>query len=142
MEVAYQSKNKYVLIFEKGEDFKETFLEFLKEENIESAFFYGLGGFLSVEIAFYDLEGEKEYLTKEIEGPFEVANVVGNVSLQEGELSIHNHVTLGRGDYKSRAGHLVNGIVGGTLEVKLDVLEEGEPLTREFDEETGLDLLG
>lgn len=140
MKIIYQSSVELIITFEKGEHYKESFEEFLEETGIESAFFSGVGGFLEAELAYYDLEDEK-YISKNFDdGPYEVTNLTGNISTQDGEIVIHNHVTLGDEDYNSIAGHLNNAVVGGTLEIYLKIID-GDALKREEDKDTGLDLL-
>ncbi|NIN72544.1 MAG: DUF296 domain-containing protein [Gemmatimonadetes bacterium] len=61
------------------------------------------------------------------------------MALQEGELLVHTHVTLGRRDYSVVGGHLREGIVRPTLEV---ILHAGsEPLQRAVDPKYGLPAL-
>lgn len=140
MKIIYQSDVELIITFEKGEHYKESFQEFLEETEIESAFFSGIGGFLEAELAYYDLEAE-EYISKKFDdGPYEVTNLTGNISTQDGKVKIHNHVTLGDSSYNAIAGHLNSGVVGGTLEIYLKIID-GNALHREEDEDTGLDLL-
>ena len=140
MKIVYQLKNNYVLRFNKGERYLDEFKKFLEEEKITSAFFYGLGGFLEVEIAFYDLD-KKKYISKKMDGPFEVASLIGNVAENKNGIVIHNHVVLGDSNYRAFAGHLVDAVVGGTLEIYVTKLNEGGKLKRELDKGTGLNLL-
>lgn len=124
-----------MLVFKKGDNFLEKLNKKLAAQNITSAFFYGFGGFLEAELAFYDLE-KKKYLTKTFaKGPYEVLNVTGNVA---GEV-IHCHATLGDRKYRAFGGHVQRAVVGGTLE--LNVLQLEQSLQRSRDEETGLNLL-
>lgn len=140
MKIIYQSDVELIIIFEKGEHYEESFKEFLEETGIESAFFSGIGGFLEAELAYYNLEKE-EYITKNFDdGPYEVTNLTGNISTKDDEVVIHNHVTLGDKDYNAIAGHLNTGVVGGTLEIYLKIID-GDALKRGKDDETGLDLL-
>jgi len=124
-----------VFIFKKGDNFLEEFKKKLKEKNITSAFFYGLGGFMEAELSFYDLE-KKEYLKKTFsDGPYEVLNATGNVA---GDF-IHCHATLGDKNYQAIGGHVESATVGGTLELNVVQLEES--LQRSPDNDTGLNLL-
>lgn len=126
-----------VIHFRKGDDFLKEFKEFLKKNRVNSGFFYGLGGFLKAELAFYDL-AKKKYLKKKFSGPFEVLSLKGNVAQGEDDIIIHAHVVLGKKDFGTFGGHLLNATVGGTLEINLD---EGGFMERNFDEGTGLNLL-
>lgn len=141
MELVYNENSEFVLVFEKGEHYMESFEMFLKDSGIDSAFFHGLGGFTEAKLSFYDLEDE-EYKTKKFgDGPYEVASLIGNVSKKDGEIMVHNHVVLGDREYNTVAGHLESAVVAGTLEIHINVLEEGEGLKRKPDKETGLDLI-
>lgn len=126
-----------VIIFKKGDDFLPKFKEFLKRNRVNSGFFYGIGGFQKAEIAFYDM-AKKKFLKKKFTGPFEVLSITGNVSRLNNDVAIHAHVALADKDYKVIGGHLVNATVKATLELKLS---ETEILERDFDEETGINLL-
>lgn len=126
-----------VIAFRKGEDFQKTLKNFLERNRINSGFFYGIGGFLKAELAFYDLK-TKEYKNKKIPGPLEVVSLVGNVAQGAKGVIVHAHAALGKKDFSMIGGHLVNAIVGGTLELKLT---QTEMLERKFDDETGLNLL-
>ncbi|MEX2436605.1 MAG: DUF296 domain-containing protein, partial [Candidatus Paceibacterota bacterium] len=138
MKVVYKKEKEIVLVFKKGDDYNVELKSFLEKENINSAFFYGIGAFLDAEIAYYNLDSN-EYENKKIKGPLEVASLMGNISQMDDELIIHNHVVLGDRDFKTYSGHLVNGVVAGTLEIKLTVLDN--ELKRLKDEETGLNLI-
>lgn len=126
-----------VVIFKKGDDFLPKFKEFLKRNRVNSGFFYGLGGFLKVELAFYDL-AKKRYLKKKFSGPFEVLSIKGNVSQSDDDVFMHTHVVLGKKDFGTFGGHLISATIGGTLELELS---EVEFLERKLDKETGLNLL-
>lgn len=125
-----------VIKFKKGDDFSSKMKEFLVRNRINSGFFYGLGGFSEATIAFYDLK-KKKYLKKKFKGSFEVLSISGNVAQGE-EVVIHAHVVLGDKSFKTFGGHLMDAVVGGTLELKFS---QTEMLERAHDDETGLDLL-
>lgn len=139
MVIIYKNNKEYVLRFDKGDKYLQELKNFLDKEKISGAFFYGLGGFLEAEIAFYDLKS-REYINKKIEGPLEVASLHGNAAESEEGLVVHNHVVLGDKDYRAYAGHLVDGVVGGTLEIYLTKLGKDDKIKRIKDEETGLNL--
>lgn len=124
-------------ILKKGDDFTGKFREFLKRNRVNGGFFYGLGGFLKVELAFYDLR-TKKYNKKKFIGPFEVLSIKGNIAQGEDDIVVHAHVVLGDKNFKTFGGHLINATIGGTLE--LNIVDAGM-LERKFDDETGLNLL-
>lgn len=126
-----------ICVLKKGDDFNEKLLEFLKRNRVNSGFFHGLGGFLKVELAFYDLR-TKKYNKKKFIGPFEVLSIQGNIAQGDDDIVVHAHVVLGDKNFKTFGGHLINATVGGTLE--LNILDAGM-MDRKFDDETGLNLL-
>ena len=139
MKIIFKGRDCYLLRFDKGENYPFSLINFLEKEKVKNAFFYGLGGFLEAEIAYYDLE-KKKYLSKKFKGPFEVASLIGNVAFKEKELIVHNHVVLGYRNFNTISGHLLNAKIGGTLEIYL-VKIKGKKIKRVFDKETGLYLL-
>lgn len=127
------------VIFKKGDHFLRVFKKLLEEKGIKGGFFYGLGGFTKVILAFYDLK-KKKYVTRKFKnGPFEVLSLTGNAAVDEkDEMVIHAHAVLGKRDFRTVGGHLIEGIVGGTLEI---FINETERLKRRHDEATGLRLI-
>lgn len=123
--------------FELGEHYPAIFVKFLKKNKIEGGFFAGLGAGTDPEIAFYDLKKEK-YLTKRFKGDLEVLNLTGNISKSGKETVIHQHITLGKKNFETVGGHLMDMRVGGTLEIFLTATI---PLKRAKDAATGLNLL-
>ncbi len=128
----------YVVRLEDDEIFPNKFLEFLSARGVKRGSFTGIGAMRRTCIAFFDTES-KEYLDREFDEQMEVLALVGNLALQDGELLVHTHVTLGRRDYSVVGGHLREGIVRPTLEV---ILHAGsEPLQRAVDPKYGLPAL-
>jgi predicted DNA-binding protein with PD1-like motif len=64
---------------------------------------------------------------------------VGDITLKDGQPSIHAHVVLGKRDGTAHGGHLLEAHVRPTLEVILT--ESPAHLTRRFDEASGLALI-
>lgn len=138
MKVIQDSQSYSVIRFEKGERLLETFRVWLASRDIKGAFFYGLGGALSLRVGSYDIT-TKEYTFKEFSGEhFEVLNLVGNVALLEENIKIHSHISFSDSQFCSYGGHLEELEVGATLELYLHILE---PLVRQGNEEVGLALL-
>src|SRR3989338_6715284 len=107
-----------ICVLKKGDNFTEKFREFLLRNRVNGGFFYGLGGFSKVEIAFYDLR-IKKYNRKKFVGPFEVLSLEGNIAQGEDDIAVHAHVVLEDKNFKTFGGHLINATIGGTLELNL-----------------------
>lgn len=127
---------EFVARLETGRDWRREIERMADDEAIDAAFFFGLGAVMDAEVWFYD-QDDKEYQSVEFDEPLEVANCVGNVSWLDDDRFAHTHATLSRPNGQALAGHLNAGTVfAGELYVR--AFEE--PLEREFDETTELDL--
>lgn len=127
---------EYVARLEHGRDWREQIETFADEEEIDAAFFFGLGAVQDATVKFYDQES-KEYDAVELDEPLEVTTALGNVShLGDGRFA-HTHVTLSRPDGSMVGGHLDSAT---TFAGELYVREFDTHLDRERDEVTGLDL--
>lgn len=138
---AVQIHNGFFLVFRRGEDFIPTLTRFCEENEIHWGQFQAIGAVADVEVGYYDLES-REYAFRSEEGPFEVASMDGNISESDEEKPVvHAHAVLSRCDetLECIGGHLRAATVALTLELCL--WEVTQPLTRRFDDETGLNLI-
>ena len=127
---------EFVARLEHGRDWREQIEAFAAEEDIDAAFYFGLGAVQDDELYFYD-QDEQEYYPVTFDEPFEVAACVGNVSHLEGERFAHTHALLTREDGTALGGHLNSAT---TFAGELYVREFDTHLEREHDETTDLDL--
>lgn len=127
---------EFVCRLDHGGDWRRQIERFAGAEDIDAAFFYGLGAVEDAEIWFYDQE-RTEYDSVVFSEPLEVAACVGNVSLLDGEPFAHTHAVCSRPDGEAVAGHLNSATVwAGELYVR--AFEAS--LERAHDEPTDLDL--
>ncbi len=127
---------EYVARLEHGGDWRAQIEAFAEEEEIDAAFFYGLGAVQDATLMFYD-QDDKEYEPIEFDEPLEVTPAIGNISWLGDERFAHTHMTLSRDDGTVIAGHLDTATVfAGELYVR----EFDTSLEREYDETTELDL--
>jgi hypothetical protein len=131
-----EATSEYVARLEHGRDWRGQIEAFAAEEEIESAFFVGLGAVQDATLMFYD-QDEKEYEAVEFDEPLEVVPAVGNVSWLDGEHFAHTHVALSREDGTTVAGHLDTAT---TFAGELHVRAFDTRLEREHDPVTDLDL--
>lgn len=129
---------KHLVRLEPGEDVIESLKRFGDSTRIGFAAIRAIGTFERVTLGYYDVKTQT-YQNESFDEPVEVLNLTGNIARgEDGERMVHAHVTVGRADYSTLGGHLVDGMVGPTLEV---VVEPG-PVTvrRRHDADTGLAL--
>jgi hypothetical protein len=127
---------EFLASLEHGTDWREEIEEFAAREGIESAWFDAMGAVQDAELWYYD-QDRQEYQSVTFDEPLEVAACVGNVALLDGEPFAHTHAVLSRPSGQAVAGHL-NAATVFAGEVYLRSFEE--PLAREHDETTDLDL--
>jgi len=126
----------HVVRLDVGDEIVKGLLEATRKLGVKGGIVVGIGGVDRAKVAVFNPE-TREYETTELEGFHEVASLLGNISLRDGEPFAHIHVTLSSGE-KTVAGHLVEAYVQGTLEAA--IFELDKPLTR-TPREGGLALL-
>ena len=134
---------EYVARLAHGRDWREQIEAFADREEIDAAFFFGLGAVQDATLLFYD-QDTQEYDPVEFDEPFEVTAAVGNIShlgdegrSSSGERFAHTHVTLTRPDGSAIGGHLD---AATTFAGELYLREFDAHLEREHDPVTDLDL--
>ncbi len=130
--------NYLVMRLEKNEEIISALKEGIQRAGIEGAFFYGLGVGQNLELGFFDAH-KKHYVKKRFEDEYEFTSLVGNISMVDGQITVHCHVTITDKEFQAFGGHLFEGVVPATLEIIL--FPFNEPLIRRLDETTGLNLL-
>lgn len=127
-----------VLRLEKDEEIISALQEGIKRAGIEGAFFFGLGVGKDLELGFFDAHGKK-YVKKRFSDEYEFTSLTGNITVVEGQITVHCHATITDEKFQAFGGHLFEGVVPATLEIIL--FPFGQPLRRHLDSNTGLNLL-
>jgi predicted DNA-binding protein with PD1-like motif len=128
----------YALVFDQGDEAKSGLEQFAREHGLSGAHFTGIGAFSDVTLGYFDWE-QKEYTEIPVEEQVEVASLVGDVALADGEPQVHAHLVVGDSQGRARAGHLLEGHVRPTLEIVLT--ETPAELVKTPDEQSGLALI-
>jgi predicted DNA-binding protein with PD1-like motif len=131
-----EGAREYVARLEHGRDWRGQIEAFADAEDIDAAFFLGLGAVQDATLYFYD-QDEQAYDPIEFDEPFEVVPAVGNISWLYDERFAHTHVTLSREDGSVVAGHLESAT---TFAGELWVRTFDATLERQHDPVTDLDL--
>jgi predicted DNA-binding protein with PD1-like motif len=131
-----EATREFLVRLETGRDWRGEIERLADEEELEAAWFVGMGAVMDAEVWFYD-QDDGEYRSVDFDEPLEVAACVGNVSWLDGERFAHTHAVLSRPSGQALAGHLNAGTVFAG-EVHVRAFEE--PLERAHDEPTDLDL--
>lgn len=139
MNYVYDDFN-YTLRIEKGEQVMKTLLGFVREKNIKGAWVLGLGGLMWAELGFYDLNTQ-EYAWQKFDELLELTNLTGNIAWQDDKPVLHAHVTVSDASFHAHGGHLREAEAAGTVELFIHVWDDEQGLTRQKDDQTGLNLL-
>lgn len=127
-----------LVILERGEELHRQLRQFAVQNNLRSGWVAGLGGAARVTLGFYDIE-TKEYLWQEFVESLEIVSLSGNLAIIDNEPFWHIHGVFSGHDYQAIGGHVKELIVGLTGELHITPLEV--PITRKYDEATGLKLM-
>jgi len=121
-----------------GTDLLEEITQVCREYDIKLGRVEALGAVQKARVGYYDQQ-KQEYQYVTLDHHLEITHLVGNISLKDGEIMVHAHITLADDSGKAFGGHLATGTVVFAGEFILQALE-GERFERELDSETGLPL--
>jgi uncharacterized protein len=123
---------------DRGDEVIASLTALCKDHDIGGASLTAIGAVKDAELGYYDLESFT-YLKRDVPEVCELLGLSGNVALVDGEPFVHAHATLGRRDFSTLGGHLVQATVAVTVEVFLEPTPTA--LTRELDEAVKLKLV-
>ena len=130
-------KKAVVARLDAGDDLMLALKEVAQKNGIKSAFFTLIGGLKKISYGLYE-DGSYRHIVLEAKHCFEVLPTAGNVTLKDGELFVHSHLTAA--DEKNGTafgGHLMEGsIVYPFAEVFMQEIDV--ELVRQHDPKTNL----
>jgi len=121
-----------------GSDLLGEITDFCRDRGITLGRVEALGALVRARLGYYN-QDTRQYETLEFDEHLEITNLVGNVSLKDGEPIVHAHVTLAGDRGIAYGGHLVSGCEIFACEFVVQEFD-GPQLTRGLDEQTGLPL--
>ena len=110
----------YAVIFAPGDEVTSGLTEFAQKYGVKSAHYTAIGDASSAKVGFYD-HSHKMFKVIPVSEPCEVTSLVGDIATMDGKPVAHSHVTVAVADGTLRGGHLLQLIVGPTLEVFVTV---------------------
>ena len=132
-----KDKGIYLVVLDKGEEIVQSLTRFAQDNKIEGAAVRGIGGITNVTLGFFDTT-RKEYLKKSFGGFYELASLIGNVSILDSKQFCHLHAVISGADMGSFSGHLFSATVSVTAEIFLCPLAK---IPREMNRQIGLNLI-
>lgn len=113
------TERAYQLVFEPGDDALDGLVQFARDERTRDSSFTAIGGFEDVTLGFFNTQTQSiDHVPLEDEH-FEVLSVIGQLTWEGDQVSVHAHVVLGRADGTTRGGHLLRATVRPTFIVTL-----------------------
>lgn len=111
--------NKHILSIDNHCEIVEAIKNFCKEKGILSGSISGIGAVNEMTLRFFN-PTTKHWEDKSFCEQMEIANLTGNISSMDGEPYLHLHITVGRSDYSSLAGHLLSARLNGAGEIIIE----------------------
>lgn len=124
----------YLLVFSKGDEVVSGLTEFALKYNVKSAHYTAVGDASSAKVGWYD-SSRKMFKVIPIPEPSEITSLTGDIAVFNGKPVAHTHVNVATADGISHGGHLLQMLVGPTLEVIVTV--EPTPLYKKLDAASG-----
>src|SRR3989338_6584925 len=138
MKLVLKDNRRYIIRFDKGEELFSELVKFCETEGVVAGPFTAIGASDGVLLSFYHGH-ETKYSDKKVDDELEIAALNGIVAELDGKLMVHAHGSFSDRNMSLVGGHVKELLVGSTCEVFLIKLEGN--IEREFDEETGLNLM-
>ncbi|MFH1394663.1 MAG: PPC domain-containing DNA-binding protein [Candidatus Omnitrophota bacterium] len=125
--------------FNKDDDLLLALNAFCGSKNIKTGVFSIIGAVQKASVGYYD-QDKKVYTNNiELNKKMEIVSCQGNISLKDGKICVHAHISLSDEAGKCFGGHLIPGTVIWAAEYYIQELR-GSELNRKYDSETGLSL--
>lgn len=119
-----------------GSDLLKELEGFVRAEGINLAWLSGLGAVSRATIRYFE-EPKQQWIDIELDKRLEVASLLGNVSLMNGEPILHVHIALCDEEGRCYGGHLGYNTLAINVEMLVTTLS-GPAVTRKLDAQTGL----
>jgi predicted DNA-binding protein with PD1-like motif len=109
----------YAVIMAKGDEAVSGLTEFAEKYNVKSAHFQAIGDALHLEVGWFDYK-RKQFLVLPIDTA-EITSFTGDIAWYKDKPVAHTHASASLKDGSVKGGHLLQLIVGPTLEVIVTV---------------------
>lgn len=130
-------ENDIIVRIDKGEEIINKMLEVCQRENIKLANVSAIGATNEFEVGLFHTD-VKKYESKVYKGDFEIVSFEGSITIKDGKLYNHIHMSAADSENKVYGGHLNYAKVSATCEMIIHIING--TIEREFNEEIGLNL--
>lgn len=122
---------------DKDEEILEQVKQIALKEDIKLASVQALGAIRFFTAGVFKPK-EKEYLSNEFTGNFEIVSLTGTINTMNQEFYCHLHLSAGNDQGQVFGGHLNQAIVSATCEMVIQIIDG--VVDRYYDEQIGLNL--
>lgn len=129
--------SKYIIRIDKGEEVTKQIKKICIDNNIKAGSITGIGATDRVKVGLFNTTN-KEYISKELAGSFEITSLVGNISKMNNEVYLHMHINVSDENLNVYGGHLNHCYISATCELVIDEIDID--VDRKFNEDIGLNL--
>jgi hypothetical protein len=137
MKVTVTPGRKLMARLLKGDDLLPALEKLCGELDIRLGEIRAIGAVSRARFGYYH-QAQQKYEFLELSRPLEIVSLLGNISLKDGRPFVHGHIVLADEKGGAFGGHLAEGTVIFACEVAIQEYLSGEPLVRQFDEDSGL----
>ena len=127
-----------VVRIDRGEEILEQLKLACEAAKVTLASVSALGAINEFTVGVWDVEN-KQYISNEFQGVYEITAIVGTVTTKEGAFYPHLHLTAADAQGRAFGGHLNRAVVSATCELVLHRIDG--VVERRFDEGVGLNLM-
>ena len=127
--------NKVLVVLSKGDEIFESLYKVVEELNIKFSWINGIGAADKITLGSYP-SSLKKYIKKDFDNEFELASIMGNITIKEDAPFIHVHATISDEECNAFAGHLFSATITVTCEIILNISDK--PIYRKECNEVGL----
>src|SRR5688572_29913200 len=128
----------FLLRFDRGEKLPEALGAFCLEQRISSATAQAIGALEDIALGYYDIAATKYERTR-LSGSWELVSMMSVIATWEEKPFVRTHVVLSGRDFTARGGHLFEGTVSVTVEMRLAAIAQN--IHRVMNPTTGLHML-
>jgi predicted DNA-binding protein with PD1-like motif len=121
----------YAVIMSKGDEAVSGLTEFAEKYKVKSAHYQAIGDALHVKVGWFDYQ-RKQFLVLPVDTA-EITSFIGDIVWYKNKPVAHTHASVSLRDGSVKGGHLLQLVVGPTLEVIVTV--EPTPLYKKLNEE-------
>lgn len=131
-------ENTILARIDKGEEILEQIKEIAQKERIKLASIQALGAIDEFTAGVF-LPEEKQYISNEFRGTFEIVSLTGTINTMDGAFYCHLHISAGNEKGEVFGGHLNRAVVSATCEMVIQIING--TADRAYDGQIGLNLL-